>query len=653
MNRPAEGGGSGDYSSITPEVMNDLVANVKGAGSTLQTLVSGYQTRASGLGVSSPAFAKLLEMASWATDQVPMLQRRLTLAEAMEPVGATGYDHVVLSEPIAMTSSEAGAKGEELAQKILDHNHTDQGYVDLADDTLDELRNVYGNDPEVLSAFYAKLGPVGSQTMLSMYEASGGTDPDYVQKVSETFGTAFKDTDPPSEFQAIRKAFTTDNQGENSVDPMSWERLAMLQYGDFPSDFVRDVVNANGLDKMNDTDNNLDWRGDMTPPFGMPSDNRALIFGALKNNPEATRWALDGKDLDKITKDVYGAADFDYDLGQNFIAAINGGAGVGTEKMGEHSAEANELAGRFIYASAHVKDVPTSVQEGLGKLAASYAPELLTGSEGQDAASRSSSFDKPRGFTDIPGIDPGFYLSPKDTYRFLHGFGSDDKYSAPFDEAVGGLYHSTQVAAAKEMAENGDSDLWRVVNTRFGQLSGLQLQGQLDVRGDMDDADKRTRELIGNVISFGLGKIPTPQGIAAKYAWKLASYGAGKAISKFTDGDPEQTRVALRDDAEVQAAFMRQYQMASVLKDADYPGIATLPANLQDENGNLKDPSEIAKDADLIKSFQNWSDLHDNGKTNGIDAMVDGGQGGFEAGQGVAENGIKGNPDVDGDAYGW
>ena len=652
MNRPADGGGGGgDYSSITPEVMNDLVANVKGAGSTLQTLVSGYQTRASGLGVSSPAFAKLLEMASWATDQVPMLQRRLTLAEAMEPVGATGYDHVVLSEPIAMTSSEAGAKGEELAQKILDHNHTDQGYVDLADDTLDELRNVYGNDPEVLSAFYAKLGPVGSQTMLSMYEASGGTDPDYVQKVSETFGTAFKDTDPPSEFQAIRKAFTTDNQGENSVDPMSWERLAMLQYGDFPSDFVRDVVNANGLDKMNDTDNNLDWRGDMTPPFGMPSDNRALIFGALKNNPEATRWALDGKDLDKITKDVYGAADFDYELGQNFTAAINGGAGVGTEKMGEHSAEANELAGRFIVASSKVEDVPTSVQEGLGKLAASYAPELLTGAENQDVGERTSGFDKPKGFSDLPGIDPGFYLDQEDTYKFLHGFASDDKYSAPFDEAVNSLYYDAQRDAAKTIA-GGDSD-WNRVQRRFGQLAGLENSAQLDVRGDMDEQDKKNRELVGNIISFGLGKIPTPQGLAAKYAWKLASYGVSKGIAHFEAGDPDATRVALKEDADLQAAFLHKYQLASALKDADYPGMNDVPKNLMDENGNLKQPGDIAKDAGAIKSFQTWTDGTDHNKVTDIDELIDGGDFQYGGGIGDATHNALGKDDDDDDGYQW
>ena len=107
----------------------------------------------------------------------------MTLAHAAQ--SPTGYQlsSSTISEPVEMTSTEAAEKGEKLAQQILDHNYTDGEFIEITDDVLDELQSLYGNDPDVLSAFYAKLGPQ-TQLMPSLLEGSGATDSTQIEKLS-------------------------------------------------------------------------------------------------------------------------------------------------------------------------------------------------------------------------------------------------------------------------------------------------------------------------------------------------------------------------------------------------------------------------------------------------------------------------------------
>ena len=77
MVRPDEGGGgSSNYSSIQFAGMSSLVSQVKSAGSTLQDTTKGLQDTASGCGVSCAAFSQIIEIGSWAEDQVAVLERR-------------------------------------------------------------------------------------------------------------------------------------------------------------------------------------------------------------------------------------------------------------------------------------------------------------------------------------------------------------------------------------------------------------------------------------------------------------------------------------------------------------------------------------------------------------------------------------------------
>ena len=432
--RPDDGGGSSNYSSIQFSGMASLISEVRSAGTTLQDTARSLQSEASGCGVSSPAFAQIIEIGSWAESQVAGLQRRLTLAKGAAALIEPGLDGWTIDEPVDMTEGQASAKGAALAQKILDHNRTDSDFIKLTDDALDQLK-LYQGDPDVLSGFYAKLGPQMTQLMPSLLEGSGAQDTTQLQKLSQTFALAFNDPDPPQGFTDVTELFKTSTGHE--PDPTNWDRLAMLQWGHFPPDFVADVVRANGLQKFADGDDeNVDWRGRMNGALGLDGDVRTLIFGALKDNPEGTRDAFNGLDLDHVVDATYAEGSFDFELQQNFIAAMKAGAGVDDETMGDHSDAASRFAFDFIRASASNKGVPDLwvTKEGLASIAASYAPEFVAGSNAKDAYGRDSGFARPPHFDVPPGIDPAFYLNPEDIYKFLHGFGDqDERFDPPHD----------------------------------------------------------------------------------------------------------------------------------------------------------------------------------------------------------------------------
>ena len=200
--RPDDGGGSSNYSSIQFSGMQSLISEVRTAGSTLQDTTRGLQSTATGCGVSSPAFAQIIEIGAWAESQVAGLERRLTLAQgaakAIDP-GLTGW---TIDEPVDMTAAEAAKKGQALAQRIIDHNSTDSDFIKITDDTLDELE-LYEGDPDVLSAFYATLGPRETQAMPALLEGSGAQDSTQLEKLSRTFALAFNDPDPPAGFTEV------------------------------------------------------------------------------------------------------------------------------------------------------------------------------------------------------------------------------------------------------------------------------------------------------------------------------------------------------------------------------------------------------------------------------------------------------------------
>src|SRR4051812_9614842 len=172
MVRPDDSGGGGDYSSIKFAGMSALVSQVRSAGTTLQGTTRTLQTRAGACGVTCPAFAEIIAIGAWAEGEVDGLRRRLTLAQAAQSPTGSPLTEWTISEPVVMTTAEAEAKGRELARQIKDHPYTDGETADNIHEAALQL-GLSADDPDVLSAFFAELGPQEATMLPDLMQASG------------------------------------------------------------------------------------------------------------------------------------------------------------------------------------------------------------------------------------------------------------------------------------------------------------------------------------------------------------------------------------------------------------------------------------------------------------------------------------------------
>jgi hypothetical protein len=636
MNRPDPGGGgSSDISAITVGLLAAMITDLESKSTTLQGL-SSLKQRVGEYGIGMTEFQNIMNVGKWIDAELPMLRRRLSLAKALEAQAGPGKP-VTLYEPVKLPTEAELARMRDLAKKINEHNRTDDEGAKLYHEAAQALAGI--TDPDLLSAFFAELGPQRTQGLASMMTACG----------SGTAAEDLKDTDPPQGLVDIMDLFTKPpTQDGDLITPTAWGRLALLQEGDFDPKWLTTVVRANGLDAFAKKDE-IDFRGGDVfemKATGLPEDVIALAFGALKNNPEAARSAIGSMGPMSDTVDlVYGYARSHGSgeaVADNFGLAIEAGTGSTTEKPGQHSDAAAKFAFEFIVASGQHKEIPWPIKESLAKVAGSYSHEMLTGGRTDDGRTRVSGMGKPGepgAFEDIPGVTPAFYLSTEDTYRFLHGFADSDVLSEPFDEAMGNLQNSvTQLAAQRDRdaikAGQQDPGNYERAMDGFGSLAGLQYQSMKDVRGSMDEFDKKVRENISKIVTLGIGKVPTPTGFAAKWAWKAFTKAAGAGLKQFVKGGT--TRVQLLESQDLQETLAMNYQSAAILVNAGYPH-SEIPAEIRGADGKLLSIDEITKDDTKLSKFYAWSDSNNQPPYN-MDKKIDNGEkvylGGNKLGEG-------------------
>jgi hypothetical protein len=647
MSRPDEGGGSSDISAITVGSLAAMVTDLEAQAKTLQGQAS-LKRQVGEYGIGMTEFQHIIDVGKWIDTELPMLRRRLTLAKALEQQAGPGKI-VSLTEPVRLPTEAELAKMRDLAKKIKDHGRTDEEGAKLYHDAALAL-SAAGNDPDLISAFFAELGPDQTQMMATMMTACGSkTAGEDMKLFSKAFGTASKDIDPPQGFTDIMNAFKQPPTAGGRFDPTkAWGRLALLQEGDFDAKWLTEVVRANGLDTFAGKDrDNLDFRGGMVESrgTGLPEDVIALAFGALKNNPEAARSAINSMGpMSDTVKLVYGYAKAfgtGDTVADNFGLAIEAGTGSKTETAGQHSAEAAKFTYDFILASGQYKEVPWPIKDSLGKVAGSYSHEMLTGGRTDDGRVRESGMGKPGepgSFEDIPGVTPAFYLNPEDTYRFLHGFAESDELSEPFDEAMGNLQSSvTQLSAQRDRdaikAGQQDPGNYERAMHAFGNLGGLQYQSMKDVRGSMDEFDKKVRENISKIVTLGIGKVPTPTGFAAKWAWKGFTKAAGAGLKQYVKGGT--TRVQLLESQDLQETLAMGYQSAANLVNAGYPH-SEIPPEIRGADGKLLSIDEITKDDSKLSKFYAWSDSNNKPPYN-MDKKIDDGESSYLGGSDLAE----------------
>jgi hypothetical protein len=149
--------GGGDSVGIDPQQLQGMINTMNSATGNALSLVNYYVGQMSRAGLDTSSLSKATQDLTWAQDQIPMLNRRQSIAQAMAQqnpgisvvsAGAGNLDFA--STQAAQAAGKADAT--KALQALQDHSNTD--FV------LSQLQQ-YASDPAYLAAYFQALGPQG------------------------------------------------------------------------------------------------------------------------------------------------------------------------------------------------------------------------------------------------------------------------------------------------------------------------------------------------------------------------------------------------------------------------------------------------------------------------------------------------------------
>jgi hypothetical protein len=232
MVRVSDGGGGEE--GIDPSVLQSMISTMKSSTGNAATLVDSYKSQFSRYGLDTTNLAKAAQDLSWAQDQVPMLSRRQSLAQAaadMDP-GLTVVTAGAESLGNFPTDSAAQQAGQQDAKKF-------SGGDMSAKDLYAKLAANQG-DPAYCTALMKALGADGLRE-LEQYPPYDPNDPD---------GTANRAALAQAVVLAMWNGFTVSEPGyeggqdgnRGREDPAALAGL--LQYATFPPQVLADLGTA-------------------------------------------------------------------------------------------------------------------------------------------------------------------------------------------------------------------------------------------------------------------------------------------------------------------------------------------------------------------------------------------------------------------------
>src|SRR5690349_3073905 len=146
----------GDYVAINPQLLQGMINSMNSSAGSALNMVNGYISRLSEFGIDTSSLSKAAQALTWAQDQVPMLNRRQSLAQAMEqqnpglgPMVSGGAGTLDFGTNAAAQAA-GKSDGSKALQALEDHSNTD--FI------LSEMKQ-YSDDPAYLAAFFQALGP--------------------------------------------------------------------------------------------------------------------------------------------------------------------------------------------------------------------------------------------------------------------------------------------------------------------------------------------------------------------------------------------------------------------------------------------------------------------------------------------------------------
>jgi hypothetical protein len=626
MVRPADGGGGGSIAAIDPQLMAQMNASIKSGGETLVNQGGSLKTQFSNLWLDTGPLAEIVSVGNWARDQLPMLTRRQTLAAAIDDTpGAHFYDEYATG--MYLTPAQAASDGADLARQFMELNSTDEEGARRAHEIALELAE-HKDDPAFTSAFYGTLGPQRTKIIPTYMAQSGSqTAADDLKIYSHALGTALTAPYPAPGMDKIRSDF----ERHSDVRPDAWNKGAMLAYAKVPGNWLGKVARNNALDDFA-ADPNQDFRGGGLDAarLGLPEDTAALFLKVVSNSPESARYALTtmgqpdhGHSLDEnihrflqYSKSV-GTGD---EIQETLGPALASGSGVFDETMGHHSQAAADFAQRVIESvGKYAGDVNPIMGHSMAEIAGSWAPEIVIGSDPDNDRSEV-----------VPGLNPMFSLDTQDTYDFMKSFAHDDQTGQPFDEAMAELSQQMIDAGVKaDMAAGGtDSPGTQRVMSYLGSVAGLEYASRFEVRGDMDEQDKKIREFFGNIANIAINAAPVdPATIPGWIAWQAFQFEGGNVIDNWVEGG--DTRTDELENRRRQASLASNYLIAAKLMEHGYPMTAQpdatadqwarnndvdpSKARFTDSSGHLLPPDKILADKDKLAAYDAWLEANGRG----------------------------------------
>jgi hypothetical protein len=190
MTRVESGGGGGSV-GIDPQLLQSMINAMNSSAGEALTLVNGYISQLTRVGLDTGSLARAVQDLTWAQDQVPMLNRRLSLARAMAEQNPGLVDVTAGAGALDFATNQAAqAAGKSDGTSALQALE-ERGNVDFI---LKDLQ-AHADDPAYMSAFFGALGPQGLTALglqVTGYQQEGNQDQyrEWAGTVGDSFAVA-------------------------------------------------------------------------------------------------------------------------------------------------------------------------------------------------------------------------------------------------------------------------------------------------------------------------------------------------------------------------------------------------------------------------------------------------------------------------------
>ncbi|MEV4296691.1 hypothetical protein [Microbispora rosea] len=614
----------GDFCGIDPAAMNAMAADLRQAADRLTSFATDFEGLFRANGVSTTPLAQIAAIADWGRSQAPTLSERAELITALNGSG----DHAFARLPDALDSFTTGRDlGLMYGTGILTNPATSvETKGELAHQHIEEIAAL-AKDPAAAAAFFATLPAQVRDTLPNLLMNTGSpTAKQDLAAFSAALGAALRAPGGIPAFEKV-KAEMLSKPGSRET---AWNRLALLAGAKAPTSVRVTAARALALDDFvkNPRQDRTGAGLDETRTYGYSPDTVALALEVLVGDGRAARAAFaqmggDGVKLTQVEKikrflDYSRSVASGYDIADAFGQVLATASGAYDEKDGAHSAEAAKFAFDVIREMPKL-GVPEPMRTSMAEIAGSYATEFTEGANLSDAnRTQPSAFGPVK--TIVPGLNPVFRLSPKDTGEFIRTFADTAAHIKPFEEGMGNLTDRIVNAAAKMDNGRSTDHLERAMRA-LGYVAGTQFATERDVQGKLDAEDQARvkAEMFAYGLGLGIVGLAVP-GMTGQLLWlgvsSLSPLGVEPGIT------PGKSRVSGLDEKNHAAWMARETWLANILMSNGFtaevppndPRFSNAPITRSD--GSLLPYAEIAKNKKAVRNFDNWLIANGSGGTD-------------------------------------